>query len=410
MTKAPAKARVDILDALRGFALIGVLLVNLRYYSLYDVLTVDAQARLATAGVDTFIAPLFAVLIDTKSITLFTFLFGIGFALQFDESRRDPGATVRYLRRLGVLLAIGFVHGMVIWSGDILRYYAVAGIALVMCARLPTRWLLAIGTFIALFGASLLRPLLAPILAAHRNPGAQAAALAAFQQSDLAVTVAGNWDYATYESLANWSLFPFVLGRVLIGVAIGRSGVLVDVAAHRAFWRALLVGGMAVGLPLTLFVIARDAGMWSDAIAWRSEPWRTISGAIRATGSIALASAWMAAFALLFQNLQWRKRLAGFAAVGRMALTNYLAQTLCGLLLFYGAGLGLGPRFGLPGVLIATIAIFTTQWVISAWWLARFRYGPVEWIWRCLTYVRALPLRRMASANASPLAASPSDG
>ena len=112
MAEAPARTRVDLLDALRGFALIGVLLVNLRYYSLYDLLTAKAQAELATADVDTLIAPVLAVLVDAKSITLFTFLFGIGFALQFDESRRDPGATIRHLRRLGVLLAIGFVHGM----------------------------------------------------------------------------------------------------------------------------------------------------------------------------------------------------------------------------------------------------------------------------------------------------------
>ncbi|HJU40492.1 MAG TPA: hypothetical protein VJ724_13015, partial [Tahibacter sp.] len=173
MTAAPKAQRIELLDALRGFALIGVLLVNLRYFSLYELLPDAGKAALVTAGADRAIAFAFAALVDTKSITLFTFLFGIGFALQFDEGRRDAASTRRYLRRLGVLAAIGVAHGMLVWSGDILRYYAFAGLVLVACARLSTRALLAVGIAIALFGATLLRPL---VLMLPREPGASAAA------------------------------------------------------------------------------------------------------------------------------------------------------------------------------------------------------------------------------------------
>ncbi|HVJ62983.1 MAG TPA: DUF418 domain-containing protein [Tahibacter sp.] len=397
----PKPQRVELLDALRGFALIGVLLVNLRYFSLYALLPDAGKADLVTAGADRWLALLFAALVDTKSITLFTFLFGIGFALQFDEARRDGASTRRYLRRLAVLLGIGLVHGMVVWSGDILRYYAFAGLLLVACARLSTRTLLVLGTAIALFGSALLRPIM---MALPRTPGASdaatAAALDAFLHGGVAEVVAANYTYATFELVANWSLVPFVLGRVLIGVAIGRSGVLTHAASRLDVWRRLWWWSLAVGGVLTAFTISRDAGLLPGEPAfWRHDGVRALTGAVRAGGSIAVACAWMAGFVLLYHRDGWQRRFAAFAAVGRTALSNYLAQTVIGISLFYGVGLGIGPRYGLLAVVFATVAIFALQCVLSAWWLARFRFGPVEWVWRCLTYGEWLGIRRVVVAT-----------
>ena len=401
MTAIPKAQRIELLDALRGFALIGVLLVNLRYFSLYELLPDADKAALVTASADRVIAFVFSAFVDTKSITLFTFLFGIGFALQFDEARRDGTSTRRYLRRLGVLAAIGLMHGFVVWSGDILRYYAFAGLVLVACARLSTGALLAVGAAIALFGSALLRPL---ALMLPRESGgsaaATAAALDAFTDGGLVDVVAANYAYAKFELLANWSLLPFVLGRVLIGVAIGRSGVLTHAASHLPFWRRLWWGGLALGGALTAFTLLRDAGLMPGEPAfWRHDAVRALTGAVRAAGSIGLAAAWMAGFVLLFQCDAWRRRFGTLAAVGRTALSNYLVQTLVGIALFYGVGIGIGPRWGLVAVLVATVVIFASQCVASAWWLARFRYGPVEWVWRCLTYGERLPITRAAATG-----------
>ncbi|HJU40056.1 MAG TPA: DUF418 domain-containing protein, partial [Tahibacter sp.] len=131
----------------------------------------------------------------------------------------------------------------------------------------------------------------------------------------------------------------------------------------------------------------------------RHDATRVATGAIRAAGSIGLACAWMAGFVLLFQRDAWRRRFGTLAAVGRTALSNYLLQTLLGIALFYGIGLGIGPRWGLPAVLVATVAIFVAQCAASAWWLARFRYGPVEWAWRCLTYGERLPIARTTATG-----------
>jgi uncharacterized protein len=403
MTDAPRTQRIELLDALRGFALIGVLVVNLRYFSLYEFLPAAGKAGLATAGVDSVLALVLAAFVDTKSITLFTFLFGIGFALQFDEARRDGASTRRYLRRLMVLAAIGLVHGMVVWSGDILRYYAFAGLALVACARLSTRALLTLGLAIALFGSALLRPF---AMLLPRAPGASdaatAQALAAFSDGGFSDVVAANFAYAKFELLANWSLIPFVLGRVMIGVAIGRSGVLTQASLHLPFWRRLWWWGLAVGGALTAFTLCRDAGLMPGPPEfWRHGATRALTGAMRAAGSIALAGAWMAGFVLLFQRDAWRRRCGVLASVGRTALSNYLVQTFFGIALFYGIGLGIGPRFGLPAVIVATLVIFALQCAASAWWLARFRYGPVEWVWRCLTYGERLPIARSRAGEAA---------
>lgn len=115
---------------------------------------------------------------------------------------------------------------------------------------------------------------------------------------------------------------------------------------------------------------------------------------LRNLAPLNLALFYLSAFVLLFQRPAWRARLGLLAPVGRMALTNYLAQTVVAIALFYGVGLGIGPRFGMVGVCVATLAIFPLQLAASAWWLRRYRFGPLEWLWRSLTYGRMQPMRR----------------
>jgi uncharacterized protein len=112
------------------------------------------------------------------------------------------------------------------------------------------------------------------------------------------------------------------------------------------------------------------------------------------TGALKLGLAYAAIFVLLFQRATWRRWLQLFAPVGRMALTNYITQTVVAIALFYGIGLGIGPRFGLVGVLVSGAIIFAVQIALSHWWLARFHFGPLEWLWRSLTYGQRPPMRR----------------
>jgi len=390
--------RLALLDALRGFALIGVLLVNLRAFCLYDDLDEAALARLPSAALDRYFEVLFSLLVDGKAFTLFCLLFGVGFALQTRQVDVDPAAGRRYLRRMLVLLAIGVLHAL-IWWGDILRYYAVLGLVLLPLARFSARTLAIAGVLIALFAAPLLRDWIAPWLKPPINGReARDLVLPAFQGSDLREVLSANADFAAYMFRANWSLVFVVLGRLLVGAALGRSNMLIDPQRHRRFWRGLLLGGLAIGVALTAFLLLRRHDLAFTGDIWTSTAGRLFVRASLGASSLALGLGYLAAFVLLFQHPAGRRLLQPFAPIGRMALSNYLTQTLIGIGLFYGIGAGLGARFGLAGTVVACAGIFLLQAHMSRIWLARYRYGPVEWLWRALTYGRRPAFQRTASA------------
>lgn len=388
--------RLILLDALRGFALIGVLLVNLRDLTLYSFLTEPSKAALPTAHWDHWLDLSMAAVVDVKAFTIFTLLFGIGFSLQAERAAAAGAGFSRFVRRMVVLLAIGFAHAYFFWWGDILRLYAVLGLFLIPLARARTRTLALLGIFIAVFLTPFLRPLMNAILPAiGPAKAASAAALASFQSASLPVMWSGNLELDRWTRISAWGLPFYVLGRLLIGAAIGRSGLLRDPTLHRRWWVRVLAILLPLGVALTAFVMLRDQGAFGPMQGWwRGEIARALVRMARSGASLALGLAYVALFVLLFQEAGWRRWLEKLAPIGRMALTNYILQSLLALVLFYGIGFGIGPRFGLAGVLIATIIIFVLQLLASRWWLERHSFGPLEWLWRTLTYGKEQPWRR----------------
>lgn len=381
----PPARRLEVLDALRGVALLGVLLANLRDFSLYAFLPEAARAALPTAAWDRPIELAMAALVDAKAATLFAMLFGVGFALH-------TASTRHYLRRLLVLLAIGLVHAL-LWWGDILRYYALLGLLLLPAARLGARGLAVAGLLTALLAWPLLQPVMRALLPALAPAdAAAAAALQAFSGADGTAALRGNLDYDLRLRIANWSLLGFVLGRLLIGAAMGRAGLFEEPQARA--WQRLLRIGLPVGAALTAFALLRDHGLAFADGWWRTEPGRQLARVLRSGASLALALGYAALFVRLFQRPRWHRVLRAFAPVGRMALTHYLTHTLVALPLFYGFGAGIGPRFGLAGVLGFGTLLFAVQMGFSRWWLRRFRFGPAEWLWRSLAEGTRLPMRR----------------
>jgi len=391
----PAEQRLELIDALRGLALAGVLLSNLRDFSLYALL--DESAR---PGGERWLQMLLAALLDAKAMTVFALLFGVGFALQLeradrgsaDESRR---ARRRYAWRLCLLFGFGLLHAA-FWYGDILRYYAVLGLLLLPLARWRPATLAALGVLVAVFASAALQPWMKPWTAQFASAAQAAAdARAAFAAPSWTAMLAGNRDYDLWVHATAWSLPFFTLGRLLLGMAIGRAGWLQRPQQHLRAWRRLLAWTLPPGLILAVYFLFRDfAGLGPELFGLEGGAARALSRLLRNLAYLSLGLGYVAAFVLLFQRPRARRWLAWLAPVGRMALSNYLAQTVFGLALFYGIGLGLGPRYGLAGALAAFVAIFAVQTALSHWWLRRMRYGPLEWLWRCLTYRRALPLRR----------------
>lgn len=398
MTASPIgeAQRLEVIDALRGFALAGVLLANLPYFSLYAFLPDEQHAALPFAAVDRLLEPAITVLVAGKFITLFSLLFGVGFALQMQRLTAAGDGPGRYARRLLVLLGLGFAHGIGLWWGDILHYYALLGLCLIPLARWRPGSLAVLGVAIALLAFPLARLAIGDLsLRVPSLAGISPEALSAFSSDAWSRVVAMNLAMTAWFPVAYWGMVFFVAGRLLLGTAIGKSGMLDDPARHVARWRRLLFACLPTGLLLTIVIQACDYGFLPTASAWfRTTPGHAVMSVLRDLSTLSLGLAYLAGFVLLFQRPAWRHWLQHLAPIGRMALSNYLAHSLVGVAIFYGVGFAIGPRYGLVGVVIAWALLFAAQIIASRWWLAHFRFGPVEWLWRSLTYGRAQALRR----------------
>ncbi|NMO17190.1 DUF418 domain-containing protein [Pyxidicoccus fallax] len=405
-----AAERIVLLDVLRGFALCGVFVSN-TVTQFSGQLFLPSQGNAANAPLESALDTLFGVLVNGKFLTLLTFLFGLGFSIQLSRTE-ERGAPIvpLYSRRLAVLLLFGLAHLLCFWHGDILHLYAVLGFCLLAFRRHSDRAVLAwcAGLLIAV---PLLIPAftrLGPLLAL--GPEAAAALSRATRASDaelreqtFAALTSGTFLHAQlasarYAVLTAWKPIAAVnaaviLGKFLLGMLAGRHRLLHDVPRRRSWLLKLLGGGGVLGAlgtgAVTLILDLRARGLVDPVTA----PWMFTMAWLHEVGFVGLAATYVTGLALLFQRPAWRRRLAVLAPVGRMALTTYLTQTVVSLLLFNGYGLGLMGRLPTSRLIGLALAVFAAQVALSHLWLARFHFGPVEWLWRSLTY-GPLPLRR----------------
>ncbi|HZI07976.1 MAG TPA: DUF418 domain-containing protein [Archangium sp.] len=415
--------RVTLLDVLRGFALCGVFVSNSFVWFSGRILLPREQARaLSAPPLETAVTSLYNFFVNQKFVSLFAFLFGLGFSIQLARAEaRGVSVVPVYSRRLLVLLGIGLTHMFALWVGDVLSTYAVLGFALLLFHQRSDRMVLA-WVLVLMVGLPLLVPALqhfGPILL----PGAQAAAEAA-KASDahgaqvraqfLAGLSSGSF-WTTQEANARYIPYMLpqvkrllwmsvILGRFLLGLLAGRYLLLQDVERHRPTHRWLLVWGLVLGVlgNGTGLVVSRLrlAGLVDPA----KDSWMFALSAIQELGYFGLAAVYVAGFALLFQRERWRKVMQVLAPVGRMALTHYLLQSVVSLCVYDGWGLGLIGKLPPSRVVALSLAIFALQVPLSHGWLSRFRFGPAEWLWRSLTYGRAQPMRLLPRSAAEPAA------
>lgn len=401
---AQSAERIALLDMLRGVALLGILLVNIKLFSQpvqASMLPVESAATLA-GRLNLAAEWLVRFLAEGKFYSLFSFLFGLGFTLQgAGAERRGARFLPRYLRRLLVLLAIGALHAAFVWVGDILTLYALLGGFLLLFRGVRPRalllWaagLLALSLLINLLWAVPIQGQLGWSEADYRDEAARAARV--YPGGTFAAITAQRLRDQNFMAFTGIFFAPNVFAMFLIGAYFGRRRIFEDLDRHRPLFRALLGWGLGLGL-LGNAVYATLSLSLSRAAP---TPAGLVALAGQAVGVPALCLGYIAAIALLVQRRGWGGRLATLAPVGRMALSNYLGQSLICTLIFYGYGLGLFGRVGAaPGLLLA-VAIYAAQVVISGWWLRRFRFGPAEWLWRSLTYLAPQPLRRAPAAGA----------
>lgn len=409
-----AGERIQLIDVLRGFALFGVLLANMVYLSGTDVaLTTARAASLPTARLDGYVRAAIYFFVDDKANTIFAFLFGLGFAVQMmrAEERGRRVAPV-YLRRLFVLLVIGCAHMFLLWYGDILHLYALMGFTLLLWRKCKDGTLLAWGAGLAVLPMALLFSLPwvfarffgmvddrgAAQIAADNAEQVQTldARLAAFTHGTYSDVVREHFRYNLDEYLLSPIIVGFalyVMGRFLLGLYVGRRRILHEAHTRLPLFRRLLKWSLPFAL-VGNFLYALTSYLDDHDRLDSSSGWVALTTLVISVGVPAMSCFYVSSIVLLFQREAWRRRLMWLAPVGRMALTNYLAQTLFHLFIFYGfAGLGLMGRVGTTVCVPISLAIFALQIIYSRWWLARFRFGPCEWLWRTLTYGKRQPMR-----------------
>ena len=390
--------RRETLDAVRGVAVLGILLINIDAFSGYAFLTPAQRRGLPMSAMDGAVWFLLAMLIEAKFYSLFSFLFGVGFAVFVQRAAARGADAVRlFKRRLVGLLLIGLIHTIFIWMGDILVTYAVLGFGLIPFLRRPDRTVIRWGIGMLAAPIVIYAVLVALASLAPASPAAPGEALPPFLVRAADKFAAGNYLEIVEANLAFTiaqifrrlvlMFHPRVFGMFLLGLYVGRRGLFANPGGHRQLLVKVVVVGFTIGLP----VAAVGAALESDVPGLPNFV-RWIETTAKSISAPALALAYAAGLALLFERARWLR--GAFAPVGRMALTSYLTHSFVGILVFYGIGFGLFRRVPIGLSVTGALVLFMLQMAISRAWLARANFGPAEWFWRMFTYRRRFDLMR----------------
>lgn len=361
--------RILALDVLRGFAMLGVLIA----YCLWSLGTAPPETF---TPVDRVLGEFAGFAIDGKFYTILAFLFGLGFSIQLGRAADDRAGMRVYRRRLAALAAIGLAHALLLRNGDILLPYALTGFLLIPFRRASDRVILAAAAIMLLVPEAV-----RIVWEASGNPLPERPNLegASYLAENLAWV--GYW-YRTAPF--NW---PLNLTMFLFGLYAGRHQLITRLADDPRKLLVILGAGLAGGVALYL---ARLPLL----------DWRMLAGLMFTLHCWFLASAYVAAL-LLVLGTRGRAALSPFAAIGRLALTNYLLQAA--LIVPLCLVFDLFNRFTPTTSLLLAVAVFVlVQVPFSLWWLRRFRFGPAEWVWRMLAYGRAPPLK-LAQGDYAPV-------
>lgn len=363
--------RLVELDVIRGFALFGVLLA-------YTVWNLGAPPEETWSAVDRLWHRVLGLAVDSKAFSLFTFLFGLGFSIQLSRARaRGASVVTVYSRRLIALLGIGLLHAIFLRNGDVLVPYALLGFALLAARNASSR------TLALLAIASFLYPYIA-------RAAGEAAGFPFVERPE--TEGMGHFEanllwlrYWYANAIFEW---PGMLPLFFLGLHFGRRPLRDSLGRPARELRRILVAGLSI---TALAFTARELWMakWSGP-SWPLARQMTL-GFLWTAHAWSLAAVYAVSLVFLYRRPSGRRVLAPLGDVGRMALTNYIVQAL--LIVPACIAFDLYDRVAPTlGVLLA-LAVAAVQVPLSAWWLRRFRFGPVEWIWRSLTYGRPQPMR-----------------
>lgn len=372
--------RIKSLDVLRGLSLLGILIVNMigfhspyGYYNPYEWWRYD----------DLTVYMWIDVLVQGSFYPIFAMMFGYGLVIMQKRSAfRGTSFLKTSSKRLSVLLAFGIIHAYLIWHGDILITYALMGFVLLLFLKIPGRWLLGIGLGLYMLPQFFFSALMLLASLADTSSLTDFIDIAGLQQAET-VYANGSFFDITKQRFADWSnnnlaggwliYFFLILPMMMIGAAASKLEWLETAKTHWKKWLVLLLVALPVGLAFKLLPFAIGLSLSIQYIQ-------------DAIGGPILGVAYIAATVLLIR-IEWAKKLLQpLAEAGRMSMTIYLTQSIIGTLIFYGYGLGLYGKISLATGTWLAFAIYVIQVVLASAWLSKFRQGPVEMLWRRLTY------------------------
>lgn len=409
-TPVPVVQRIQYLDILRGIAILFIFIANIRFLSGEYFIAEEVKVNLSTAFADHIIQIIAFFLVDGKFYSVFSILFGIGFALQYQRMANNDKVFVPFFRkRMLGLLIIGCVHLFLIWLGDILTLYALTGFLLILFRNYSDRRLLVWSAILLLMPVvhwliMVLTNSFYPELLIRRFHvlASQAISGDAVQQSGTEFGFLAYFSISSLQTLVNVNLvMPLlrlamillegrmfkVLALFLLGIYAGRQILDHNLLSNTALLKKIILWGLVIGVPMNLLRTWLEFSNLEEGIFRQFADYM-----LNAFALAPMAVAYCAIVTLVVTHrhasLNW------FAVVGRTALSNYLLQSIISIFIFYGVGLGIGPVIGYSAAVLIAILIFGWQIVFSSIWLWYFRFGPVEWIWRQLTYGKLIKLRK----------------
>lgn len=375
--------RIDILDILRGFAIFGILAVNI--YGMAGPNFLPGYVEPEWPWYDELAKTLMLFFAEGKFYVIFSFLFGLGFSVQLARAEAKS-ADVRsfYPRRLWILFALGLLHSTFFFIGDILRHYALFGFALLAFRKRSDRTLLVwAGIFFAI-GFLLLGLLGGPAGGGEELPEGMLDIVAMARQVYNSNSFLSAALFQVFGGVISFFIIAFtqggtVIALFLIGLLAGRAKFFEQLSENHALLQKIALWGLFAGLTLNVLFVFFD-NAWISSLGY-------------AIGSPILSAAYVSGLCLLSLTAFGAKLLAPIGKVGRMALSNYIAHSVICSLIFNGYGLGLYEQVGPAGLWGIVFAIYLIQVPISVWWLSRFQFGPLEWAWRSLTYKQRQPFK-----------------
>lgn len=384
--------RILFIDVLRGMALFGILAANMRAF----VAPLDAYGDIGSLfpGRADVLAQFFVnAFIQGKFISIFSFLFGMGFAIQMSRAEaRGARFLGFYPRRLLALALFGLIHGIFIWAGDILLTYAFSGAILLLFRKRQQKTLLwwagslfavpiVVSTvFLTLYFSRFHRAWMDP-----KPPDVKKfhTVIDIYAHGTARQILAQNW--VEWKQMLPTTLFAiYAAGLFLLGMWVWRAGIVQRLEEYKPVLKKVCAWCIPIGLVVNIYVATVNAVIPHGQVSM----WAWFAGVLWLPGSHVLSAGYASGLALIFLDEKRRQSLVPFAAVGRMALTDYLMQSVVCTLFFYHYTTGLYGRIGPALGLIPTFILYGAQVVFSNWWLKKYRFGPMEWLWRGMTYGR----------------------